>query len=66
MHSQFEANFDSRFSSREAAKNAKEKACDGFSVPSPEEFSLVTEFRPLRILRILRVRNAFEISRDRD
>jgi hypothetical protein len=69
VHSQFEVNFDSRFSSREAAKNAKnakEKACDGFSVPSPDEVSLVTEFRPLRVLRVLRVKNAFEISQDRD
>jgi hypothetical protein len=40
--------------SREAAKNAKnakEKACDGFSSPLLEEDSLTTEFRPLRVLR---------------
>jgi hypothetical protein len=54
VHPQFGANFDSRFSSREAAKNAKnakEKACDGFSSPLLEEDSLTTEFRPLRVLR---------------
>jgi hypothetical protein len=44
------ANFDSRFVSREAAKNAKEKAFYGFSVPSFEEDSSATEFRPLRVL----------------
>jgi hypothetical protein len=33
------------------AKNAKEKACDGFSVPSLEKISSATEFRPLRVLR---------------
>jgi hypothetical protein len=37
VHSPKGANFDSRFVSREGAKNAKEKACDGFSVPSLEE-----------------------------
>jgi hypothetical protein len=42
--------FDSRFVSREGAKNAKEKACDGFSVPSLEKVSSATEFRPLRVL----------------
>jgi hypothetical protein len=41
------ANFDSRFVSREGAKNVKEKACDGFSVPSLEKVSSATEFRPL-------------------
>jgi len=50
VHPQFGANFDSRFSSREAAKNAKEKACDGFSSPLLEEDSSMTEFRPLRVL----------------
>ena len=56
VHPQFGANFDSRFVSREGAKNAKERACDGFFVPSLEEVSLATEFRSLRVLR---VRNAF-------
>jgi len=37
------------------AKNAKEKVCDGFSVPSLEKFSSATEFRPLCVLRVLRV-----------
>jgi hypothetical protein len=37
--------------SREAAKNAKEKACDGFSVPPLEEDYSATEFKPLRVLR---------------
>ena len=59
MHSPKGANFDDRFSSREAAKNAKEKACDGFSVPSLEEIffgdGIQTSSRSLR----LRVRNAF-------
>jgi hypothetical protein len=40
--------FDSRFSSREAAKNAKGKACYGFSALSLEEASSATEFRFLR------------------
>ena len=53
------ANFDSRFVSREGAKNAKEKACDGFSVPSREKFSSATEFRPLCVLCVLCVRNIF-------
>ncbi len=52
------ANFDSRFVSREGAKNAKERACDGFFVPSLEEVSSATEFRSLRVLR---VRNAFAV-----
>jgi hypothetical protein len=59
VHSPKGANFDSRFVSREGAKNAKEKACDGFSVPSLEKVSSATEFRPLCVLRVLRVRNAF-------
>ena len=45
--------------SREGAKNAKEKACDGFSVPSLEKFSSATEFRHLCVLRVLRVRDIF-------
>jgi hypothetical protein len=45
VHPQLGANFDSRFVSREGAKNAKEKACDGFSVPSLEKVSSATEFR---------------------
>jgi hypothetical protein len=49
MHSPKGANFDSRFSLRKAATNAKEKACDGFFVPSLEEVSSATEFRPLRV-----------------
>jgi hypothetical protein len=56
VHSPKGANFDSRFVSREGAKNAKEKACDGFSVSSLEKVSSATEFRPLRVLR---VRNIF-------
>ena len=59
VHSPKGANFDSRFVSREGAKNAKERACDGFFVPSLEEVSSATEFRSLRVLRVLRVRNAF-------
>ena len=59
VHSPKGANFDSRFVSREGAKNAKERACDGFFVPSLEEISSATEFRSLRFLRVLRVRNAF-------
>jgi hypothetical protein len=62
MYPQFGANFDSRFFSRQAAKNAKEKALYGFSAPSFEEVFSVMEFRPFRvfcILRVLRVRNAF-------
>jgi hypothetical protein len=55
----FGANFDSRFVSREGAKNAKEKGCDGFSVPSLEKVSSATEFRLLCVLRVLRVRNIF-------
>jgi hypothetical protein len=51
VHPQFRANFDSRFSSREAAKNAKENAFYDFSAPSPEEDSSAMEFRPLRVLR---------------
>jgi hypothetical protein len=50
VHLQFGANFDSRFSSREAAKNAKEKACDGFSARLLEEISSAMEFSPLRVL----------------
>jgi hypothetical protein len=49
-HPQFRANFNSRFSSREAAKNAKEKAICGFSAPAFEEVSSAMEFRHLRIL----------------
>jgi hypothetical protein len=45
--------------SREAAKNAKEKAFHDFSAPSLEENSSATKFRLLRVLRVLRVRNAF-------
>jgi hypothetical protein len=45
------ANFNRRFAAREAAKNAKEKACDGFFVPSLEEDFSATKFRPLRVLR---------------
>jgi hypothetical protein len=37
--------------SREAAKNAKEKAFFGFYAPSLEEDSSATEFRSLRVLR---------------
>ena len=59
MHPQLGADFDSRFVSREGAKNAKERACDGFFVPLLEEVSSATEFRSLRVLRVLRVRNAF-------
>jgi hypothetical protein len=62
VHSPKGANFDSRFVSREGAKNAKEKACDGFSVHSLEKVSSATEFRPLcvlRVLRVLRVRDIF-------
>jgi hypothetical protein len=51
IRSLFGANFDSRFFSREAAKNAKEKVLYGFSVHSLEEDSSATEFRPLRVLR---------------
>jgi hypothetical protein len=54
VYPQFGANFDSRFFSREAAKNAKEKVLYGFSVHSLEEDSSATEFRPLRVLRVLR------------
>jgi hypothetical protein len=46
-HRQFGASFDSSLFSREGAKNAKEKACDGFSVPSLAEDS----FFPLDIHR---------------
>ena len=59
VHSPKGANFDSRFVSRAGAKNAKEKAFYGFSAPSFEEGSSATEFRSLRVLRVLRVRNAF-------
>jgi hypothetical protein len=58
-HPRVGANFDSRFVSREGAKNAKEKVCDGFSVPSLEKFSSATEFRPRCVLRVLRVRDIF-------
>jgi hypothetical protein len=51
VHPQLGANFDSRFVSREGAKNAKEKACDGFSVPSLEEDFSAMEFRLLCVLR---------------
>jgi hypothetical protein len=48
---QFGADFDGRFVSRKAAKNAKEKACGGSSAPSLEDVSSATEFRLLRVLR---------------
>ena len=51
---QFGANFNTRFSSREAAQNAKEKGCDGFFVPALEEVSSATEFRLLRVFRVFR------------
>jgi hypothetical protein len=51
VHSPKGANFDSRFVSREGAKNAKERACDGFFVPSLEEDSSTMEFSLLCVLR---------------
>jgi hypothetical protein len=51
VHSPKGANFDSRFVSREAAKNAKEKAAYCLSAHSLEQDFLATEFRPLRVLR---------------
>jgi len=51
VHPQLEASFDSKFSSREAAKNAKEKACEGFSALLLEKVSSATEFRFLCVLR---------------
>jgi len=50
-HPQLGANFNSRFSSREAAKNAKEKTVYGFSVPLLEQDFSAMEFRNLRVLR---------------
>jgi hypothetical protein len=50
VHSPKGANFDDRFSSREAAKNAKKKALFSFSATWLEEISLATEFRPLHVL----------------
>jgi hypothetical protein len=51
MHPQLGASFNSRFSSREAAKNAKEKACEGFSTLLLEEVSSEKEFRLLCVVR---------------
>jgi hypothetical protein len=51
VHSPKGANFDSRFVSREGAKNAKENASYGFSAPSLEEFFSAMEFRLLCVLR---------------
>jgi hypothetical protein len=48
VHPQFRANFDSRFFSREAAKNAKKKFL-WLSAHSLEKVSSVTEFRHLRV-----------------
>jgi hypothetical protein len=53
MHLRLGVNFSSRFFSREATKNAKEKACDGFSAPSLEKDSSAAEFRSLRVLCVL-------------
>jgi hypothetical protein len=53
VHPQSGANFNSRFSSREAAKNvknAKEKNVYGLSAPSLEQDFLATKFRHLRVL----------------
>jgi hypothetical protein len=50
VHPASGADLDSRFVSREAAKNAKEKAVYGFFAPSPKENSSATLFRPLQIL----------------
>jgi hypothetical protein len=50
VHPKCRVKFDRRVFSREAAKNAKEKACYEFSVPLLEENSSTMEFRPLRVL----------------
>jgi hypothetical protein len=50
-HPPFGASFDSKITSREAAKNAKGKAFYGFYAPSLKEYFSATEFGLLRVLR---------------